>query len=156
MEEVHMNGKFFIGSGLAGVFALTNTSFSAKWNAVAGSMMTEWGENISPDNATNLPKVSAEGIPKKQPNFIVILTDDQGWGTTSITVDPAVPRSNSDFFKTPNLEKLASQGLRFTQAYSAQPNCSASRAAPLTGSSPAALHFTDIYGRNAGGLLKTT
>jgi arylsulfatase A-like enzyme len=104
------------------------------------------------DNAANLPKVSEEGIPKKQPNFIVILTDDQGWGTTSITVDPAVPESKSDFFKTPNLEKLASQGLRFTQAYSGHPNCSPSRAALLTGRSPAALHFTDICGRNGGGL----
>ena len=89
---------------------------------------------------------------KKQPNFIVILTDDQGWGTTSVTIDPAVPESKSDFAKTPNLEKLASQRLRFTQAYSGHPNCSPSRAALLTGRSPAALHFTDICGRNSGGL----
>ena len=151
-EEDDMNGKLFIGSILAGVFALAHTSFSAEWKPVAGTMMTESGENISPDNAANLPKVSEEGIPKNQPNFVVILTDDQGWGTTSITVDPAVPESKSDFFKTPNLEKLASQGLRFTQAYSGHPNCSPSRAALLTGRSPAALHFTDICGRNAGGL----
>ena len=128
-EEDDMNGKLFIGSILAGVFALAHTSFSAEWKPVAGTMMTESGENISPDNAANLPKVSEEGIPKNQPNFVVILTDDQGWGTTSITVDPAVPESKSDFFKTPNLEKLASQGLRFTQAYSGHPNCSPSRAA---------------------------
>ena len=44
---------------------------------------------------------------KQLPNFIVILTDDQGWGTTSITLDPAVAESKSDFFQTPNLEKLA-------------------------------------------------
>ena len=88
----------------------------------------------------------------KQPNFIVILTDDQGWGTTSITMDPAVPDSKSDFFRTPNLEKLAAMGTRFTQGYSAHPNCSPSRAAVLTGRSPAALHFTDICGRNSGGL----
>jgi arylsulfatase A-like enzyme len=84
------------------------------------------------------------------PNFIVILTDDQGWGTTSVHMDPEEPNSKSDFFETPNLERLAQSGLRFTQGYSAHPNCSPSRAALLTGRSPAALHFTDIVGRNSG------
>ena len=86
----------------------------------------------------------------EQPNIIVILTDDQGWGTTSISYDPLVPESKSDFFWTPNLEKLAGQGVRFTQGYSAHPNCSPSRASLLTGRSPAALHFTDICERNSG------
>jgi len=147
-----MNGKLFIGSFLAGVFALSQTSFAADWKPVAASMMTQWEVNISPSNTANPTKVPEEVTPKNKPNIIVILTDDQGWGTTSITVDPAVPESKSDFFKTPNLEKLASQGLRFTQAYSGHPNCSPSRAALLTGRSPAALHFTDICGRNGGGL----
>ena len=84
------------------------------------------------------------------PNFVVVLTDDQGWGTTSIPLDPSVPDSRSDFFRTPNLERLASQGLRFTQAYAAHPNCSPSRAALQTGRSPAALHLTDNCGRNSG------
>lgn len=52
-----MNGKLFMGSVLAGVFALAHTSFSAEWKPVAGSMLTEWGENISPDNAwTEYPR----------------------------------------------------------------------------------------------------
>ncbi len=89
-----------------------------------------------------------------KPNFIVILTDDQGWGTTSVLIDPQAPDSKSDFFETPNLEKLAQSGIRFTQAYSSHPNCSPSRAALLTGKSPAALHFTDIVGRNTGNLYE--
>ena len=52
-EEDDMNGKLFIGSILAGVFALAHTSFSAEWKPVAGTMMTESGENISPDNAAS-------------------------------------------------------------------------------------------------------
>ena len=88
------------------------------------------------------------------PNFIVILTDDQGWGTTSVQIDPEVPESKSDFFETPNLERLANNGIRFTQAYSSHPNCSPSRAALLTGRSPAALHFTDIVDRNTGNLYE--
>lgn len=85
-----------------------------------------------------------------RPNFIVILTDDQGWGTTSVMMDPLVPESKSDFFKTPNIERLASSGMRFSQAYASHCNCSPSRASLQTGRSPAALHLTDIIERNAG------
>jgi arylsulfatase A len=87
---------------------------------------------------------------KHAPNFIVILSDDQGWGTTSIPYDPRIKQSKSDFFQTPNMERLAAVGMRFTQAYSAHTNCSPSRAALLTGISPAALHFSDIVDRNTG------
>ena len=84
------------------------------------------------------------------PNFIVILTDDQGWGTTSVMMDPLVPESKSDFFKTPNIERLAAAGMRFSQAYASHCNCSPSRAALQTGRSPAALHLTDIIERHTG------
>jgi arylsulfatase A-like enzyme len=95
---------------------------------------------------------SANKPNKPTPNFIVILSDDQGWGTTSIPYDPRVKHSKSDFFQTPNMQRIADAGMRFTQAYSAHPNCSPSRAALLTGISPAALHFSDIVDRNTGKL----
>jgi len=84
------------------------------------------------------------------PSFIVLLADDQGWGTSSVLVDPEHPDSRSDFFRTPHMEELADAGMRFTRAYAAHPNCSPSRAALLTGLSPAALHLTDIIERNTG------
>lgn len=87
-------------------------------------------------------------------NYVVILTDDQGWGTTSLPYDPAVPESKSDFFETPRLAKLAERGMRFTQAYAAHPNCSPTRAALQTGRSPAALHMTDIVDRHRGPLFE--
>ncbi len=85
-----------------------------------------------------------------KPNFIVILADDQGWGTTSVMMDPSIPESRSDFFQTPCIEKLATAGMRFTEAYASHCNCSPSRAALMTGRSPAALHLTDIIERNDG------
>jgi arylsulfatase A-like enzyme len=88
--------------------------------------------------------------PNRPPNFVVILTDDQGWGTTSVMIDPKVPESKSDYFKTPNLERLAESGMRFTQAYASHCNCSPSRGALQTGRSPASLHLTDIIERNSG------
>jgi arylsulfatase A len=78
------------------------------------------------------------------PNIVVVLTDDQGWGATSVAMDPGLPESASDFVRTPHLERLAAAGMRFSRAYAAHPNCSPSRAALLTGRSPAALGFTDV------------
>ena len=69
---------------------------------------------------------------EQSPNFVLILSDDQGWGTTSVSYDPSVPESQRDFFKTPNIESLAASGRRFTRAYAAHPNCSPSRASIQT------------------------
>ena len=106
------------------------------------------GEIVKTTSSTTIRTFNSPDPSK--PNFIVIFTDDQGWGTTSVQIDPEVPDSKSDFFETPNIERLAEAGIRFTQAYSSHPNCSPSRAALLTGRSPAALHFTDIVDRNSG------
>ena len=88
------------------------------------------------------------------PNVIIILSDDQGWGATSVLTDPMVKNSASDFMETPYLERLANSGMRFTNGYSPHPNCSPSRASIQTGKSPAKLHMTDIIERK-GGSTKT-
>ncbi|HOJ31829.1 MAG TPA: sulfatase-like hydrolase/transferase, partial [bacterium] len=71
-----------------------------------------------------------------RPNVILILTDDLGWSDLSCY--------GSKFNLTPNLDNLALQGIRFTDAYASSPVCSPSRASLLTGKSPARLHFTHI------------
>lgn len=78
-----------------------------------------------------------------QPNILHILIDDLGWTDTSIQYDPNAPDSKSDFYQTPVLEQLAAEGMRFTDAYSSNPNCSPTRAAIQTGKSPAQLQMTD-------------
>lgn len=82
------------------------------------------------------------------PNFILILVDDQGWDGTSVQMDDDNPLSKSDYYQTPFLEQLASEGMKFSQAYAAAPLCSPSRYAILTGMSPARLGMTDILKRN--------
>ncbi len=72
------------------------------------------------------------------------MVDDQGWTGTSVQMDPNVPFSKSDYYETPNLETLAAQGMRFPNAYSGSAMCSPSKAALLTGKSPAQLHMTDV------------
>ena len=78
------------------------------------------------------------------PNFVIFLTDDQGWTGTSVQMDPANQDSKSDFYLTPRLDSFATESMRFSSAYSSGPNCSPSRISLLTGKSPARLHFTDI------------
>ena len=67
-------------------------------------------------------------MPNKRPNVIVFLTDDQGYGGLSCM--------GATDFRTPNLDRLASDGVRFTDWYSNSPVCSPSRAALLSGRYP--------------------
>ncbi len=61
------------------------------------------------------------------PNFIFILTDDLGWSSLSVPMDDRLPASASDYHETPNIAKLAYQGLRFTRGYAPDPICSPTR-----------------------------
>ncbi len=70
-----------------------------------------------------------------RPNVIVIVADDLGWADLGCY--------GSTFHATPNLDRLARGGMRFTNAYAACPVCSPSRAALMTGKYPARLHLTD-------------
>lgn len=72
---------------------------------------------------------------KSKPNFIFILIDDMGWRDLGCY--------GSTFHQTPHVDKLAAQGMRFTDAYAACPVCSPTRAGILTGKYPARLHLTD-------------
>ena len=64
----------------------------------------------------------------RRPNVIQILADDLGYGDL---------KSYGCEIETPNLDRLAAQGIRFTQAYVASPVCSPSRVAITTGQFPA-------------------
>ena len=84
-----------------------------------------------------LPLLAA---PLPKPNFIVMLIDDYGWRDSSCY--------GSTYYETPNLDALARDGMRFTNAYAACPVCSPTRASIMTGKYPARLRLTDwIPGR---------
>ena len=71
----------------------------------------------------------------KPPNFVFILADDLGWADLACY--------GSEFHETPNLDRLAASGMRFTDAYAACPVCSPTRASILTGKYPARVGITD-------------
>lgn len=77
-----------------------------------------------------------------RPNIVFMLSDDQGWNGLSVAMHPDVPGSKGDVFHTPNLDKLAAQGMRFSAAYAPAPVCSPTRISLQTGKSPAQLHWT--------------
>ncbi len=81
------------------------------------------------------------GVAVDRPNILVIFADDLGWSDLGC--------QGSERFHTPHLDRLAQQGMRFTQAYAAAPICSASRAALLTGNSTARNGFEFVVKKEA-------
>ena len=73
--------------------------------------------------------------PPTPPNIVVILADDFGWIDLHCHGNPLLD--------TPQLDRLAKQGMRFTDAYAAAPVCTPTRAAMMTGKSPARLAITN-------------
>lgn len=71
----------------------------------------------------------------RPPNIVVVLVDDLGWRDLSF--------SGQEWVRTPRLDALAREGLRFEQAYAANPVCSPTRAALLTGKYPARIGIHD-------------
>ena len=67
----------------------------------------------------------ASRVDATPPNVVIVFTDDQGWGDLSCQGSTDIP--------TPNIDRLAAEGMRFTDFYASQPVCSASRASLLTG-----------------------
>ena len=94
-----------------------------------------------------------EPIEKQQyladpPNIILFLVDDMGWQDTSVPFHEVVTPFNRRY-RTPNMERLARQGVVFTQAYSASPVCTPTRTSILTGRHPARTRITNWTLRNS-------
>src|SRR6185295_10803787 len=81
------------------------------------------------------PSTQAQDRP---PNFVLVFLDDSGWSDTSAYGQKA--------YQTPNIDRLAREGNRFTNFYVPQAVCSASRAALLTGSYPTRVGISGALG----------
>lgn len=74
----------------------------------------------------------------KPTNFVFILVDDLGWTD--------IGAFGSSFYETPNIDRLAASGMKFTDGYAACPVCSPTRASIMTGKYPARIDATDWFG----------
>jgi len=79
--------------------------------------------------------------PVQRPNFVFILIDDMGYMDMT-------PNNPNSFYETPNLDRLAASGMRFTNAYAASPVCSPTRYSLMTGRYPTRVGSTNFFGGN--------
>ena len=80
----------------------------------------------------------------ESPNFIFILADDQGWNGTSVRMIENNDLSKSDFYETPNIERIANKGMVFSNAYASAPVCAPSRYSIQFGQTPARLKMIRV------------
>ena len=85
-----------------------------------------------------------------QPNIVLFLVDDMGWQDTSVAFHTERTVWN-ELYRTPNMQRLADQGMRFTNAYAASPVCSPTRVSLMTGRNPARTHVSDWVGHGIAG-----
>lgn len=84
---------------------------------------------------------TAQSGNQRKPNIVFILADDLGYMDVTI--------NGSRYYQTPNIERLAKRGIKFTNAYTASPLCSPTRASILTGQYPERFHLTTPSGHLA-------
>ncbi|MFK7848328.1 MAG: sulfatase [Rhodothermales bacterium] len=84
----------------------------------------------------------------EQPNIILFLVDDMGWQDTSVPFHTSKTSFN-EIYQTPNMERLARQGVVLTNAYAASPVCTPTRTSIMTGQNPGRTHITNWTLRNS-------
>jgi hypothetical protein len=98
------------------------------WGALAGEL------SLHSHIFAALPKAALSSDDRPW-NVVLVLVDDMGWRDLGCY--------GSQFYQTPNIDRLAREGARFTDAYATAPVCSPTRASLLTGQHPARLQLTD-------------
>jgi uncharacterized protein (TIGR03437 family) len=117
------NGSRLVRTNAQGEFTLPVVRVGNQTlEAVAHGFITERQSVTVTANATNSASIT---LAKQRPNVVMIVVDDLGYADLSVQGSPDI--------RTPNIDSLAQNGIRFTQAYVTAPVCNASRAALLTG-----------------------
>ncbi|MDP8244631.1 MAG: sulfatase [Candidatus Hinthialibacter antarcticus] len=98
---------------------ITRRAFTRQFAAASGALAL---------NSCATMQQTANHNQTQMPNIVIIYTDDQGWADIGV--------NGAEGFETPNLDRMAAEGVRFTDFYVAQPVCGASRTALLTGCYP--------------------
>ena len=79
------------------------------------------------------------------PNFVIFYVDDLGWADTSVRMMDNEPLSASDFYQTPALQRLAKQGMRFSNGYAPTPTCTGSRISIQFGKTSARMQYRNVF-----------
>lgn len=114
-------------------------SVHSNWNGTLTRLRIDLPDGATPGDEIRFDRI-AVGESGNRPNVIVMLADDLGW--MDVTVN------GSDYYQTPNVERLAAAGMNFPNAHSANPLCSPTRAGILTGLYPARVRFNTPNGHS--------
>jgi arylsulfatase A len=90
----------------------------------------------------------ADAAPSPSPNFIFVLVDDQSWSGTPVAMMPGKNFSRTPGVHMPNVDRLATHGMIFSQAYASHSKCECSRASIQMGCTTISLNATDKWARN--------
>lgn len=85
-------------------------------------------QSSTPPPPTEIHSIQRDMEARIRPNFVFILIDDMGWRDTGF--------AGNDFIETPNTDRIAREGIIFSQAYASAPNCAPSRACIMSGQYP--------------------
>ncbi len=102
-----------------------------RFSIIALAILTSCGHVETKEEVTQTP-----------PNIVLILIDDMGWKD--------VGYAGSTYYDTPNIDRLATEGIQFTNAYSPAPVCTPSRGAIFSGKTPARTKLTTVFRGSAG------
>ena len=92
-----------------------------------------------------LPLLAVFSFAKDSPNFIIIYMDDLGWHQTSVRMMDSEPMSKHSFYKTPNVERLAQMGMRFSNGYAPTATCTGSRVSIQFGQTSARTQYRYVF-----------
>ncbi len=89
--------------------------------------------------------MSAKCSTAREPNFVLIYTDDLGYADTSVQMMDDDPTTKHSFIQTPGLDRLAAMGARFSAAYAPTPTCTGSRLSIQFGKSSARMQYRNVF-----------
>lgn len=89
--------------------------------------------------------LSLASFAEDAPNFIIIYMDDLGWHQTSVRMMESEPSSRHSFYKTPNVERLAQMGMRFSNGYAPTATCTGSRVSIQFGQTSARTQYRYVF-----------
>lgn len=114
------------------------------WHGTLRQLRVDLPDAASSGDEIRIDRV-AVGESGNRPNVIVMMADDLGWMDVSV--------NGSDYYRTPNVERLAAAGINFPNAHSANPLCSPTRAGILTGLYPARVRVNTPSGHDVNVVL---
>ena len=109
-----------------------------QWSAKAGAFVA----GASMTGLLGAGCATRTSVSARKWNIVFILADDLAWNQVRYM-------GITDFYETPNIDRIAREGMYFTDAYAAAPVCSPTRASVMTGKYPARLHITDYIPGNS-------